>query len=77
MRRWKTILSWFCFSLSAVLVVLGVLFTVSLVREKGEAAGAVNLAVQVAFLWVPPALVCAFAGYLWRRSAKKDSGTAS
>ena len=70
--RWKTILARICWTLSALLAVLGVVFTASLIRHYGEAAGAVNLAMQAGLIWVPPAFLCAIAAFLLSRSEKRS-----
>ena len=72
MKRWRTVLARICWSLSALLVILGAIFTVSLVRHYGEAAGPMNLALQAALIWAPPAALCSLAGFLLYRSEKKD-----
>ena len=74
-KRWRVILSRACFVFSAVLVLMGIAFTVSLVSHYGQATSAVDLALQASLIWAPPALLCALAGVLLRRADKKHSDT--
>ena len=65
--RRASVAAWILLGLAALVLVLGALATAGMIREYGQSTGALNLAMQVAIFWAPPALLFGGLGLFLRR----------